>query len=86
MSSEFRPGGPLASTPEHPVQIIKGGFHCSDLRIRNGVFNAGVMDVINNEVKQIVAWVGEWKKGAPKPVEVYQKHGPIHPHVGQGEE
>jgi hypothetical protein len=60
VSSEFRPGGPLVSTKEAPVQIIPGGFHCSDLRVSNGVANEGVMQVIDNEVAQIKAWVEEY--------------------------
>ncbi|RFU32281.1 hypothetical protein B7463_g4069, partial [Scytalidium lignicola] len=60
VSSEFRPDGPLASTTQHPLQIIPGGFHCSDLILRNGVFNAGVQTVIDNEVAQIVKWVSEY--------------------------
>ena len=60
VSSQFRPGGGLASTPQHPVQIIPGGFHCSDLRLLNGAVNAGVQNVIDNEVAQIVAWVKEY--------------------------
>jgi hypothetical protein len=60
VSSEFRPGGPLPSTAQHPLQIIPGGFHCSDLRLKNGQFNAGVQTVIDNEVKQIVEWVSEY--------------------------
>jgi len=60
VSSEFRPGGPLASTPQHPLQIIPGGFHCSDLRLKNGAVNAGVQTVIDNEVAQIVKWVSEY--------------------------
>jgi hypothetical protein len=62
VSSDFRPDGPLPSTPQHPLQIIPGGFHCSDLRLKNGVFNAGVQQVIDNEVAQIVAWVAEYPK------------------------
>lgn len=62
MSSEYRPGGPLQSTPQHPVQVIPGGFHCSDLRLKNGQVNGGVQEVIDNEVKQIVEWVGEYPK------------------------
>jgi hypothetical protein len=27
VSSQFRPGGPLPSTEQHPLQIIPGGFH-----------------------------------------------------------
>jgi hypothetical protein len=60
VSSEYRPGGPLQSTPQAPVQIIPGGFHCSDLLARNGKANAGVQTVIDNEVAQIKAWVAEY--------------------------
>jgi Serine carboxypeptidase S28 len=60
MSSQFRPDGQLASTPEHPLQIIPGGFHCSDLILKNGVANAGVQTVIDNEVAQIKSWVAEY--------------------------
>ncbi|RAK80281.1 putative serine peptidase [Aspergillus fijiensis CBS 313.89] len=60
VSSTFRPGGPLASTPSEPVQIIPGGFHCSDLYISDSVVNAGVKKVVNNEVSQIKAWVAEF--------------------------
>lgn len=60
VSSQFRPGGPLPSTEQHPLQIIPGGFHCSDLRLKNGQFNTGVQEVIDNEVKQIVSWVKEY--------------------------
>ena len=60
VSSEFRPGGPLASTAQAPLQIIPGGFHCSDLILRNGAANAGVQNVINNEIAQIKTWVSEY--------------------------
>jgi hypothetical protein len=62
VSSEFRPGGPLVSTPEAPVQIIPGGFHCSDLRASNGIANEGVQTVIDNEIAQIKTWVAEYYK------------------------
>jgi hypothetical protein len=60
MSSVFRPDGPFASTPEQPLQIIPGGFHCSDLIIKNGEVNEGVQTVIDNEIEQIKAWVAEY--------------------------
>lgn len=62
VSSEFRPGGPLQSTEKAPINIIPGGFHCSDLRLRNGLVNEGVQKVIDAEVAQIVKWVGEYPK------------------------
>jgi hypothetical protein len=60
VSSAFRPGGPLVSTTEQPVQIIPGGFHCSDLRASNGIANAGVQKVIDNEIAQLKTWVEEF--------------------------
>ncbi|KAI9734925.1 MAG: hypothetical protein M1834_002005 [Cirrosporium novae-zelandiae] len=59
VSSRFRPGGPLRSTPEVPIHIIPGGFHCTDLRGR--VKNAGMKRVLNKEIAQIAKWVGEWE-------------------------
>jgi hypothetical protein len=62
VSSVFRPDGPLSSTTQHPLQIIPGGFHCSDLILKNGAVNDGVQTVIDNEIAQIVAWVAEYYK------------------------
>lgn len=60
VSSESRPNGPMESTESAPIQIIPGGFHCSDLLLSNAVANAGVQTVVDNEVKQIVSWVTEY--------------------------
>ena len=60
VSSQFRTGGQLESTPEHPVNLIPSGIHCSDLIIRNAQANAGVQNVVNIETKQIVDWVQEF--------------------------
>jgi hypothetical protein len=54
VSSEFRPGGPLASTAQHPVNVIPKGIHCYDLILRNGVADMGTQAVIDTETKQIV--------------------------------
>jgi hypothetical protein len=60
VSSDFRPGGPLNSTSEAPVNIIPAGIHCSDLLAENGEVNAGVQAVIDNEISVIKAWVQEY--------------------------
>ncbi|KAH7061304.1 peptidase S28 [Macrophomina phaseolina] len=60
VSSDFRPGGPLESTPEAPVFLIPAGIHCSDLLARNGQANEGVQKVIDAEVLQIAQWVSEY--------------------------
>lgn len=60
MSSDYKPGGPFNGTTEAPLQVIPDGIHCSDMIIKNGAVNAGVQEVIDNEVAQIVAWVDEY--------------------------
>lgn len=62
VSAELRPGGPLPSTAAVPVNIVPGGFHTSDLITRNGAVNAGCKKVIDEEVAQLVEWVGQWPK------------------------
>lgn len=60
VSSEYRPGGPLQSTPEVPVLVIPGGFHCSDLRLTNAAANAGVKDVVDKSVAILKGWAREF--------------------------
>jgi len=61
MSSDFRPDGKLHSTNAHPLKVIPGAYHCSDLITMNGVVNAGVQAVQDAEVAQIVKWVKQFK-------------------------
>jgi len=63
VSSEFRPGGPVRSTEQQPVQIIPGGFHCSDLVMANAEANEGVRTVVEREIEVLKGWVGEWYAG-----------------------
>lgn len=48
------------SRPSAPLNIIPGGFHCSDLIVKNGAVNAGVQNVIDAELAQIKTWVAEY--------------------------
>lgn len=64
VSSEFRPGGPLQSTEEIPVEIIPGGFHCSDLILKNYI-DPGVKKVVDREIEILKGWVAEWYVGKP---------------------
>lgn len=48
----------MESRPGQPVLVVPGGFHASDLIVRNGRANRGVMEVIETEVAQIKQWVG----------------------------
>ncbi|KAJ5989257.1 Peptidase S28 [Penicillium waksmanii] len=40
--------------------LFRGGFHCSDLLLKNGDANKGVQDIIDAEVAQIKTWVKEY--------------------------
>jgi hypothetical protein len=60
VSSDYRPGGPLQSTTKVPVNVVPGGFHCSDLSIKNGDVNAGAAAVQKAEIAQIKAFVQQW--------------------------
>nr|POE51727.1 putative extracellular serine carboxypeptidase [Quercus suber] len=62
VSAETRPGGPIPSSPQVPINIVPGGFHTSDLITRNGVANAGCQEVIDKELAQLEAWVNEWPR------------------------
>ncbi|KJR88951.1 serine peptidase [Sporothrix schenckii 1099-18] len=66
VSSDFRPGGPLVSTPEAPVNVIPGGIHCSDLIYANALVNEGVMAVVKDEIATIKGWVDEFYKSNGK--------------------
>ncbi len=62
VSSEFRPGGPLKSTKDVPVNIVPGGFHCSDMTMRNAEANPGVEAVVAHNVRIIKGWTADWYK------------------------
>lgn len=58
--AENRPGGPLPSTPQHPVHVVPGAAHCGDLLVRNANANEGVKKVFDAEVANIVQWAKEF--------------------------
>ena len=64
VSSTQRPGGPLNSTDQIPVNVVPGGFHTSDMLTANGQANAGCQAVINAEVAQIVEWAKQYTTGS----------------------
>lgn len=63
VSSDIRPGGPMESTAQVPIDIVPGGFHVSDMVTENGAVNEGVQQVIDEVMQQLVEWVGEWDGG-----------------------
>lgn len=58
VSSDFRPGGPLASAPGRLVLLIEGSLHGSDMIMRNDVYPP-IRAAHAAEIKQMVEWVGE---------------------------
>ncbi|KAI2465384.1 endoprotease endo-Pro [Annulohypoxylon bovei var. microspora] len=60
VASEFRPGGPLVSSPDVPSFVVPGGRHCSDLFVGNGLVNPGVKKVQDEIVKQMAVWTAEF--------------------------
>ncbi|KAH8690492.1 putative serine peptidase [Talaromyces proteolyticus] len=61
VSSDFRPGGPLSSSDPNPIFVMEDASHCYDLILQNAQNNAGVQQVVDQEVKQMKAWVAEFK-------------------------
>ncbi|ATY65732.1 serine protease [Cordyceps militaris] len=69
VSSPFRPGGPLQSTPEVPTFVVPKAAHCPDLVMSNTRANDALHDITQEVIAIIVAWVGEFyeEKGIPQP-------------------
>ncbi|KAK4616337.1 putative extracellular serine carboxypeptidase [Fulvia fulva] len=62
VSADLRPGGPLESTEQVPVEIVPGGYHTSDLITQNGAVNSGVKAVQDRIIAQLAAWVKQYPK------------------------
>lgn len=60
VSSELRPGGPLASTEEAPVFLLSGATHCNDMYYRSGVANAGAAAVQRKQIETMSKWVEDF--------------------------
>ncbi|KAI1466238.1 peptidase S28 [Daldinia caldariorum] len=59
VASEFRPGGPLASTPDVPSILIPGSRHCNDLRVQNAV-NSDIKKAQADIISQIANWTNDF--------------------------
>lgn len=60
VSSNQRPGGPLASSANVPVHIVQGGVHCSDVYAENWAVNPGVKAIADAEAATILQWTNEF--------------------------
>ncbi len=69
VSSPWRPGGPLASSPNVRVHVVPGGGHCSDAYAENWAVNAGVKAVADAETAVLAGWIAEFyrDKGIHRP-------------------
>lgn len=60
VSSDFREGGPLASSDEIPVSIVPGATHCEDLNFGLYSQSDAQKKVIEANIDQIGRWVQQW--------------------------
>lgn len=60
VSSEFRPGGPLQSTDDTPVYLIKGGRHCNDMFTWWSERNEEIGHVQQQAVAKMSGWVNDF--------------------------
>lgn len=69
VSSPFRPGGPLASTPEVPVFVVPKAAHCPDLVMENTFANEELDEITQNVITIIENWVKEFydERGISQP-------------------
>ncbi|KAI1643959.1 peptidase S28 [Daldinia loculata] len=59
VASEFRPRGPLASTPNVPSILIPSSRHCNDLLVQNAV-NPDIKKTQADVVSQIAKWTNDF--------------------------
>jgi hypothetical protein len=60
VSAVDRPGGPMASTPDHPVILMPEGVHCSDYYQRDWDSNAEVKRTVDEEIRIMRRWVRDF--------------------------
>lgn len=66
LSSVDRPGGPMQSTPEHPVRVIPGGMHCSEYYKNNWDVNEETKNIAYEEVETLKRWIDEFYEAKHK--------------------
>lgn len=60
MASVHRPGGELQSNGEHPVLIVKGCIHRSELYRDDGLVNKDVADTQAKGIAIMKKWIEEF--------------------------
>lgn len=58
LGSEFRPGGPKATSDQTPTFVVKGGNHVPDFEIVN---DHAHNEVVEGEIDVMAKWLKEWK-------------------------
>ncbi len=59
VSSDHRPGGPLASTAATPVFVLENGVHCPEMVVGDTAESADVYDAIFDVMGR---WLDEWPR------------------------
>ncbi|KAK5662263.1 hypothetical protein OQA88_8168 [Cercophora sp. LCS_1] len=67
VAAKSRPDGPAHSTEQHPLRIIPGGTHCSDLYAQNWAVNEDLEKIVDEQVKNMRKWVDEFYEINNKP-------------------
>ena len=57
VSSQYRPGGPISSSAQTPIFIIKNGNHCPEMVIGE---TAEALDVYEDMFRVMDGWLKEW--------------------------
>ncbi|VUC33014.1 unnamed protein product [Clonostachys rosea] len=66
LSSVDRPGGPMQSTPEHPIRVIPGAMHCSEYYKNNWDVNEETKNIAYEEVETLKQWIDEFYEAKQK--------------------
>lgn len=69
VSSPDRPGGPLESTEEAPLYMLRGAAHCNDFSTDNYFVNEDARVMFDGVASHMQKWVGEFyeEKGIVRP-------------------
>lgn len=60
VSSIHRPGGPMASTDQLPIFVVRNATHNADLSRAGGLANPGLQEIQNKTMELMRKWVGEF--------------------------
>jgi hypothetical protein len=69
VSSRFRPGGPMKSTTDVPVDVVPKGGHCVDLYGLQCRANEACDRVMTGAIEQMATWVSEFPSAGKRAIQ-----------------